>query len=188
MFLPVSHAVALGNGLAQMDLPHEVVPNFVPDDIAGRADANDPALGDLPSGPFWLFVGALSRHKGVDVLLDAYAGLDQAPPLVIVGPPTADTFGQWPSGTVVLGRLGHAAVMAAWRRAELAIVPSVFPDPCPTVALEAMAAGVAVVGSNVGRRLDGPARPSVRPRRAARGAGTIRGAARPGQANGRCGT
>jgi glycosyltransferase involved in cell wall biosynthesis len=150
MFLPVSHAVALGNGLAQMDLPHEVVPNFVPDDIAARADDSDPALADLPSGPFWLFVGALSRHKGLDVLLDAYGGLDHAPPLVIVGPATADTFGEWPSGAVVLRGLRHAAVMAAWRRAELAIVPSVFPDPCPTVALEAMAAGVAVVGSDIG--------------------------------------
>ncbi len=150
MFLPVSHAVALANGLAQMDVPHEVVPNFVPDDIAARADDNDPALADLPSGPFWLFVGALSRHKGLDVLLDAYVGLDHAPPQVIVGPATTDTFGEWPSGVVVLGGLRHAAVMAAWRRAELAIVPSVFPDPCPTVALEAMAAGVAVVGSDVG--------------------------------------
>jgi glycosyltransferase involved in cell wall biosynthesis len=50
----------------------------------------------------------------------------------------------------VLGGLRHAAVMTAWRRAQLGIVPSVFPDPCPTVVLEAMAAGVAVVGSNVG--------------------------------------
>jgi glycosyltransferase involved in cell wall biosynthesis len=150
MFLPVSNAVAVGNELAELDLPHEVVPNFVPDDIASHANEDDPALADLPSRPFWLFVGALSRHKGLDVLLEAYAGLGEAPPLVVVGPPTADALPDWPSGAVVLPGLRHAAVMAAWRRAELAIVPSVFPDPCPTVALEAMASGVAVVGSDIG--------------------------------------
>jgi glycosyltransferase involved in cell wall biosynthesis len=150
MFLPVSNAVAVGNELAQLNLPHEVVPNFVPDDIASHADDDDPALAALPAGPFWLFVGALSRHKGLDVLLDAYSGLEHAPPLVVVGPPTGDALPDWPKGAVVLGGLRHAAVMTAWRRAQLGIVPSVFPDPCPTVVLEAMAAGVAVVGSNVG--------------------------------------
>ena len=150
MFLPVSSAVAVGNELAHLNLPHQVVPNFVPVDIADRADDADPALADLPAGPFWLYVGARSRHKGLNILLEAYAGLEHAPPLVVIGPPTEDTFPELPRGTVVLGGLRHAAVMAAWRRAQLGIVPSVFPDPCPTVALEAMAAAVAVIGSKVG--------------------------------------
>lgn len=150
LFLPVSRAVAEGNGLDEMGVPHEVVPNFVPDDVSSRADADDPTLAALPDGPFWLFVGALSPHKGLDVLLAAYEGLVEAPPLVLIGPTTPDAPQRWPANTVVLGSLRHAAVMAAWRRAALGVVPSVFPDPCPTVALEAMAAGVAVVASNVG--------------------------------------
>jgi glycosyltransferase involved in cell wall biosynthesis len=40
--------------------------------------------------------------------------------------------------------------MAAWKRAALGIVPSVFPDPCPTVAIEAMASGVPLIASRVG--------------------------------------
>ena len=56
----------------------------------------------------------------------------------------------FPKGSIELTDLPHDAVMAAWRRAALGIVPSLFPDPCPTVALEAMACGVPVVGSRNG--------------------------------------
>jgi glycosyltransferase involved in cell wall biosynthesis len=150
MFLAVSHAVARDNRLAELRLPHEVVPNFVPDDVAERADPRDPALAALPATPYWLFVGALSAHKGLDVLLDAYSALDGAPPLVLVGADAPDTPLHLPADVVVLRNLRHAAVMAAWQRATLGIVPSVFPDPCPTVALEAMAAGVPLVASHVG--------------------------------------
>jgi glycosyltransferase involved in cell wall biosynthesis len=44
----------------------------------------------------------------------------------------------------------HRAVLRAFQRCLLAIVPSVWPEPCPTVLLEAMAAGRAVVASSVG--------------------------------------
>jgi glycosyltransferase involved in cell wall biosynthesis len=150
IYLPVSSAVAQGNELAQRNLPYEVVPNFVPDDITGRADPDHPSLAALPEVPFWLFVGALTPHKGVNVLLDAYAGLNPRPPLVLIGARWPDSPTEFPAGTIVLHDLPHAAVMAAWSRASLAIVPSVFPDPCPTVAIEALAAGLPVVASSVG--------------------------------------
>jgi glycogen(starch) synthase len=38
----------------------------------------------------------------------------------------------------------------AWRRATVAVVPSLWSDPCPTVAIEAMLAGTPVVASAVG--------------------------------------
>src|SRR5205814_8825427 len=85
MFVPVSHAVARGNELAELDLPFEVVPNFVPDDILSRADAANASLAALPAAPFMLYVGTLSRHKGIYVLLDAYKQLKEAPPLVVIG-------------------------------------------------------------------------------------------------------
>jgi glycosyltransferase involved in cell wall biosynthesis len=49
-----------------------------------------------------------------------------------------------------LGLLRHDALLAAWRRAAIGVVPSIWPDPFPTVALEAMAAGTAVVVSRIG--------------------------------------
>jgi glycosyltransferase involved in cell wall biosynthesis len=70
--------------------------------------------------------------------------------LVLIGSLWPDSPSRFPDDVTVLSDLPHAAVMAAWSRADLAIVPSVFPDPCPTTAIEAMAAGVPVVASNVG--------------------------------------
>jgi glycosyltransferase involved in cell wall biosynthesis len=150
MFLAVSNAVAEGNELASRGLPFEVLPNFVPDDVAAQTDPTDPALAKLPSGPYWLYVGALSRHKGIHVLLDAYRELSSPPPLVLIGSPWHDTPKRFPANTTVLHSLPHPAVMAAWQRATLGIVPSVFPDPCPTVAMEAMACGVPLVASRIG--------------------------------------
>jgi glycosyltransferase involved in cell wall biosynthesis len=154
MFVPVSTAVAEGNALADQSLPFEVIPNFVPDDVADRWEGAEAALQRLPSGPFWLYVGALSRNKGVHVLLDAYATLVDPPPLVLIGLPWHDTPKKFPPGTTVLEGVSHPTVMAAWRRASLGIVPSVFPDPCPTVAMEAMACGVPIVASRIGGLTD----------------------------------
>ena len=38
-----------------------------------------------------MFVGALGRHKGVDVLLEARRRMRNRPPLVLIGTPRADT-------------------------------------------------------------------------------------------------
>jgi glycosyltransferase involved in cell wall biosynthesis len=155
VFIPVSRAVAVGNELAESDVPFEVVPNFAPDDVADRADDAHPALAALPATPFWLYVGALSAHKGVPVLVDAYrrlsaTGTDGVPPLVVMGRQMGESPIDLPRGITVIEDAPHAAVMAAWRRASLGFIPSVFPDPCPTVAIEAMASGVAVIASRIG--------------------------------------
>ncbi len=150
MFVPVSLAVAERNGLLRSGVAYEVVPNFVPDNVARDVDESHPALDQLPDGPFWLYVGALSPHKGVEVLLEAYAGAVGAPPLVIIGRSSAEAPRNLPADVRLLTDLPHPAVMAAWRRAALGIVPSLFPDPCPTVVLEAMAAGVPLVASRTG--------------------------------------
>ncbi len=55
-----------------------------------------------------------------------------------------------PPGVVVFKHWPHDAVMAAWERCLLGVVPSVWPDPCPTVAMEAMSVGRPVVASDIG--------------------------------------
>lgn len=155
LFLPVSRAVAEGNGLVGGGPPFRIIPNFLtlPNDGADATLAADPRLADLPPAGYLLFVGAFGRHKGVDVLLRAYAGLPQAPPLVLIGYETTghplEPAGV-PDNVVVLKHWPRAAVMEAWRRSAIALVPSVWPEPCPTVALEAMAAGRPVIASRVG--------------------------------------
>lgn len=150
MFVPVSEYVAVGNELAARKLPFRVVPNFVPDDVTNASDPDHPALSALPDGPFWLFVGALSRHKGVHLLIEAYASIVGAPPLVLIGRDAPDAPKAFPPNVILIKDVPHNAVMAAWARASLGVIPSVFPDPCPTVAIEAMAAGVPVIASRIG--------------------------------------
>ena len=44
--------------------------------------------------------------------------------------------------------------MEAWRRSIIALVPSVWSEPCPTVAMEAMSAGCPVIASRIGGLVD----------------------------------
>jgi glycosyltransferase involved in cell wall biosynthesis len=151
MFIPVSTAVASGNRLADDGLRHEVIPNFIPDQAPITPES--PLVDQLPAEPFLLFVGAFARRKGIEVLLEAYSRLVEPPPLVLIGyrssdhiplleapPPNVRCFVDWPA----------EAVAAAWRRSLMGIVPSTWADPCPTVVLEAMAAGRPVIGSRIG--------------------------------------
>jgi glycosyltransferase involved in cell wall biosynthesis len=153
MYLPVSQAVAEGSQLVGSGLPYEVVPNFIPDVAAPPPPEFAGQLAQLPAEPFILFVGSFGRQKGMDVLLAAYRKLETAVPLVLIGyelsdfplsqldiPANVHIFKNWP----------NPAVMEAWRRSSLGIIPSNWPDPSPTVVMEAMVAGVPVVATRVG--------------------------------------
>lgn len=154
MFLPVSRAVADGNGLTGSSLPYQIIPNFVPDDIAERRTHGSPLMANLPAENFLLFVGDLSRDKGVHVLLEAVSGLDSQPPLVLIGRVSHETPTELPPNVILLPGWPHDAVMEAWSASTIALVPSLFADPCPTVAFEAMSVGAPVVGSHIGGLAD----------------------------------
>lgn len=152
-FLPVSAAVAERNGLG--DLPHRVIPNFVLDRPSdGDADVDvGPYQERLPEEPFLLFVGALGRLKGLEVLLNAYRLLRDPPPLVLIGYPmqgTADILADLPPNVRVLGQWPPQAVRAAWNTALMGIVPSICPEACPTVVIEAMQTATPVVATRMG--------------------------------------
>jgi len=150
MFLPVSRATAAGNGLIGHRWPYEVIPNFVPDADDAWHEAVDGYVAQLPDTDFLLFVGDLRHDKGLDVLLQAYAGLRGAPPLVLIGKVWPETPTTFPSNVIVLRDWPNAAVMAAWRRCLVAIVPSIWPEPFGLVVIEAMASGRPVVASRIG--------------------------------------
>jgi glycosyltransferase involved in cell wall biosynthesis len=126
----------------------EVIPNFIPDDII--LDEIPPASPDAPL----LFVGDLVPDKGVHVLLDAYRLLDNPPPLLLAGRPTPGIARMIPEGVQLVGALPHEQVLRLFRSARAVVVPSVWSDPCPTVVLEAMAAGRPVVAAASGGILD----------------------------------
>lgn len=150
MFIPVSAAVATGNGLTAGTRRCRIIPNFIPDDVAEAHDESAQYRAQLPPDGYLLFVGSLTRQKGIEALLEAYAGLSGAPHLVLVGYTMPESPTTFPPGVVVLKNWPHAAVMTAWRHSLAGIVPSIWPDPCPTVAMEAMATGKPVIAARIG--------------------------------------
>ncbi len=150
MFLPVSRAVAEFTRLEQYGAPFQVISNFVPSNVDTLYDDDDERLSQLPPQDYSLFVGDVRRDKGVDVLFEAYAGIEGAAPLVLIGKMGSDLTVSAPVNSLNLQSWPHKAVMSAMRRCSVALVPSVCADACPTVAIEAMAMGRPIVGSRIG--------------------------------------
>jgi glycosyltransferase involved in cell wall biosynthesis len=152
-FTPVSHYVASASGLVGVDgsmrEDTEIVANFVPDELAaGAGSQRDPLL---PAGDFYFFAGDLSNQKGLSTLLAAYQRLTEPKlPLLMVGRWTADLPEEVPAGVVVHRGWTHDRVLNAFRHCRAAVLPSVWPDPCPTTVLEALSLGAAVVTTQQG--------------------------------------
>jgi glycosyltransferase involved in cell wall biosynthesis len=122
-----------------------VRPNTVP-------DPGEPS----PPGEGLLFVGRLSREKGIHVLLEAWR-LSRRPfgTLTIVGDGPlrreVETAAKDPAaGLRVLGPLDSADVGITMRCSAAVIVPSTSPEALPLVVLEAFAHGRAVLASRSG--------------------------------------
>ena len=150
MFLAVSQVTAVYNGLAGSGLPYQVVPNFIPDDLGSEQDSHNPLLDQLPKDGYLLFVGDLSSEKGIKVLLQAYKSLKNAPPLVLIGRRTSDTPNELPPNVFMMGSWPHGAVMQAWKRSCISLVPSVWNEPFGMVVIEAMSEGRPVIASHTG--------------------------------------
>ncbi|MER8581205.1 glycosyltransferase family 4 protein [Mesorhizobium sp. M1423] len=148
-FIAVTRAVARHTGLTQGRAPYEVIPSFAPDDV-GVLGPEDPCLRELPGDGFILFVGDMMRLKGIDLLLAAYVSLERSPQLVLIGRRVADTPTEFPPNIRFFSMWPHSAIMHAWRRSLFGVLPSVGPEACATVIMEAMASGKAVVATDVG--------------------------------------
>lgn len=155
LFLPVSQATADGNQLDIYQVPYQIMPNFIPDAPAIRDDDDDPLLMQLPEGGFLLFVGTITPDKGVETLLQAYTRLNTKLPLVLIGRQQIPDLSQrLPPNVFLLGTWPHDAVMGAWKRCTLGLIPSIVADACPTVAMEAMVMGRPLVATRNGGLVD----------------------------------
>jgi glycosyltransferase involved in cell wall biosynthesis len=138
-----------------LSIPDErisVIPNFCDTASERGSDYED----DLPDD-FILYIGALMPHKGIDVLLEAYRLSTTDLPLVLMGSkhPDYDYRKHHDRKRMfVIENAPRSLLIEAYKKCEFAVIPSIWAEPCPTVALEAMACGKPVVASNVGGLLD----------------------------------
>jgi glycosyltransferase involved in cell wall biosynthesis len=131
------------------DQPFDIIPPFVPDEIFDLSGTTRPEF--VPSeGGYLMFAGALSSHKGINILMEAWQGLDVTVPLVLVGLRSPDTPRSFPDGVIVVENVPHGDVLRAWQHSTIAVVPSRWPEPFGLAAMEAMAVGRPVIASAVG--------------------------------------
>lgn len=130
-----------------------IITPFVPDAVFGRGGVERPAFVP-PTGDYIMFAGGMGPHKGITVLLEAWPRVVPAPPLVLAGVRRPDTPEHFPAGVIVAEQVPHREVLAGWRHALAAVVPSLWPEPFGTVAVEAMATGTPVIASDVGGLAD----------------------------------
>lgn len=148
----VAHYLAVSSFVAQRHLEHGIgddqtmstVPNFI--DLVDNAPTPAPGEGPI------LFVGPDATYKGSTLTRNAYAGLSagQRRGLHLVGGTAAAAEGD----VLRLGRKSGEELWSSYRSASLVAVTPSWPDPCPTVALEAMALGRPVVATAVGGLTD----------------------------------
>lgn len=121
-----------------------VKPNFV-------HSAAPPGQGD---GGFALFIGRLSEEKGIRQLLVAWSRLGIDVPLKIAGdgPLRGDVqaAAQCMKNVELLGHVSRDRVADLLQRARVVIVPSICYEAFGLAVIEAFAAGVPVIASNIG--------------------------------------
>jgi glycosyltransferase involved in cell wall biosynthesis len=121
-----------------------VKPNFVnsESDVAGTG------------GGYALFVGRLSREKGVDVLLDAWEKLAGKIPLKIVGDgPLLSEIEKKAAhipAVELLGRRTRSDVLSLMKEALVLVVPSICFEGFPVTIVEAYSVGLPVIASDLG--------------------------------------
>jgi glycosyltransferase involved in cell wall biosynthesis len=139
-FIAVSRSVA--RGVAELGTAThtvEIVPNFL--------DVGPETVADPERPPTVLYIGPNSPHKGRSVAIEAFRRMSiNNAQLCLVGDATPTNM----PGVTAIGYLPNNAVHERYRAASVLAVPSVWPEPCPTVILEAMAHSLPVVGSRIG--------------------------------------
>lgn len=136
----ITHLKLPENGIA-------VIPNFY-----GSENVQNLNCEILPSD-FILYVGQLAPHKGVDLLLKAYKSSGIDIPLVLLGSKHyVYDYTRFDDGKkiIVKENVSRSLVLNALERCRFVVVPSIWPEPCPTTILEAMSIGKAVVAGKSG--------------------------------------
>src|SRR5262245_3208567 len=113
----------------------------------------DPGSG-TGEGGFALYVGRLTKDKGLDVLLEAWHRLGSNTPLKIAGDgPLAASLMERVRDlrdVELLGACSREEVVEMMKRATLLVVPSLWYEGFPMTIVEAYACGLPVIASDLG--------------------------------------
>lgn len=144
----VSSAVADVSQVA-FERPIRVIPSFLADGLRELA-SRQPRPAFCPEGDYLLFVGSLDKHKGIDVLVEAFRRLHARISLVVIATAASGDDHDFGEGVTLVVNADHDQVMGAWAHCTLGVVPSLWEEPWGQVAAEAATVGKAVVASRVG--------------------------------------
>ncbi|GAB7197159.1 glycosyltransferase family 4 protein [Dickeya oryzae] len=127
-------------------LPHsriDVIVNGINDDLPLDADEDD---------GYFLFIGRLSREKGVATLARAHQRMKNSMPLKIVGngPLYDELVAQFPDAEFLGYKQQGEELNRLIKRARAVVVPSEYYENCSMSVLESMAFAKPVVGGRIG--------------------------------------
>ncbi|UCZ76679.1 glycosyltransferase family 4 protein [Dickeya zeae] len=127
-------------------LPHsriDVIVNGINDDLPLDADEDD---------GYFLFIGRLSREKGVATLAQAHQRMKNNMPLKIVGngPLYDELVAQFPDAEFLGYKQQGEELNRLIKRARAVVVPSEYYENCSMSVLESMAFAKPVVGGRIG--------------------------------------
>lgn len=122
-----------------------------PDRIAIKANSVADPGADRSPGSGALFVGRLSREKGIDVLLDAFAMCPGIELTVIgEGPELAAAKKRGLPNVTFLGAQDRTVVIGHMKRAALLVLPSIWYEGFPMTLVEAFSCGLPAIASQIG--------------------------------------
>ena len=105
----------------------------------------------------FVFIGSLSVHKGIDLLLDSFSNLPENFKLDIYGSPGQNQNSFWsqmesnlPSNTKFCGSLKQEQVIQTLSSYQALIIPSIWYENAPLVINEAYLAGIPVICRDIG--------------------------------------
>jgi len=112
--------------------------------------AVDPMVFRNGDGDAVLFVGRLSREKGIDTLLCAARYTNNPVRIVGDGPLRAELEIAAPPNVTFLGRIPHDRVIEEMAKARCLVLPSVSYEGFPVTLVEAYSIGLPVIASRLG--------------------------------------
>lgn len=127
----------------------EAIPNFYNTEEIEKYKVS---TSDRLPDDFVLYVGEFTQFKGVEILLTAYKNINAKTKLVLIGKPYYA--GLQGKNVIVLENPPRNVVVEAFKKCKFVVIPSIWADPCPTVAFEAMACNKAIVASKAGGLTD----------------------------------